>query len=157
MKITESDTSWESPQQCKKSSETVKVYKGAAATISFRDVYERYFMVCIINSMNTELYNIAASKHKGDHLDSVVKNLESIRLRDIIYRCEKIFSEEIAHFVAKKQKITFGVVPFEVGICLLLIHRTRITRDNISKRNVNTIDRAVQEHRALKTRPVFFP
>lgn len=154
---TESDSGWEPPDVPKQPKrETVKVYMSGDTAITFRNNHERYFIVCILNSLNAELYRISNQYSCRDHLDSVVKNLEVARLQDIIHRCTKIFADEIVAF-AKKQDTTLGIVPIEVGICLLLVHKTRITRTNISKRNVNTIDKAVQEYRVLKSRPVFFP
>lgn len=132
---------------------TFSIYGSPQITIGYRNVYERCFACHIINSLNSEIYRIKTLKGYADHLETVVRNLEVDRLRKIIMRCTKIFSVEIDEYETanKNKEISHKIAPIEVAECLLLICQTRITRDNISDRHTNTLERLVEQHRSRLT------
>jgi hypothetical protein len=132
---------------------TFRVYGGPQVTVEYRNTYERYFACHLINSLNGEIYRIKNLKGYADHLETVVRNLEIDRLREIIMKCTKIFSVEIDAFENswKLCNLLPKTIPLEIVRCILMVHDTRITRDNISNRHTNTLERLVEQHRSRLT------
>ncbi len=118
--------------------------------ITYANVYERQFCAHMISLINLEIRSIANKKSYADHLESVVCKLEIDRLHTIVFKCAKIFSVEIEAYIAKKPTLN-RVMPPEMLVYLELIQRTRITRNNISRRHKNTLECALARYRAHTT------